>query len=81
MADVGRHHQSGSPMSPHIAHSGAHMMSPTTDGSSSVNGSSTPDESHIGLSEKGKREDGGYVEVYPKNSFDVYGDEEKADSE
>ncbi|KAI0345125.1 hypothetical protein BDW22DRAFT_1426816 [Trametopsis cervina] len=57
-------------------HNGARTMTPTTYRSGSGTGSPTLE----GFGEKRKAGEGqAYTEVYPKNSFDVYGDEAEAD--
>ncbi len=56
-------------------------MTPTTYRDSSETGLSRPEDDRRGLNEKGeKKGDNAYTKVYPENSFDVYGDEDNADS-
>lgn len=56
-------------------------MTPTTYRDSSETGLSRLEDDRRGLNEKGeKKSDNAYTKVYPENSFDVYGDEDNADS-
>lgn len=61
----------------HTARSGAIAESPT----STVPPTIDDNHSHTGIIAGEKGKDGAYTGVYPKNSFDVYGDEASADSE